>query len=141
MCSAPDTCNVPWSDVPLTAAEKENADVPWYNQAPFAALFSKISHAPADVVKYCSELLLPLLRTSSSLGSELIANKIENHFVSGSVVDPSLLPSVISSLVSHKVTAVDVALLLVTHVLPHAKGTMRKLQVKHVHTLCHDYDR
>jgi len=119
--------------VPLTGGEKDASDTPWFHQAPFEALFAKISQPPADVQKYCSQLLLPLLRSSSSLGSELVANKIENHSITGNVADAALVPSVVSSLVPFKLSAVDVALALVTHVLPHAQGTMRKLQVKRTH--------
>jgi hypothetical protein len=111
-------------------SEKDGDMFHWFEKAPFSSIFAQIAPPPVEVQRYCSALLLPLLRASHSLGSDLVASKIENHVVKGEVPNIALLPSVISALApALKVSAVDVALALVLHVLPLAKGVTRKLYV------------
>jgi hypothetical protein len=131
LCTSPDSVDIDWTRVPIYSNEKEHETVPWCAKEPFNSIFLKISPPPADVQKYCSALLLPLLRSSTCIGSELLANKIENHSVKGEILDPNLLPSVITALgEAHRMTAVDVALMLAKHVLPLVPGAASKLYVR-----------
>jgi hypothetical protein len=130
LCTAPAAVDVDWSKVPSYSTEKEHGVAPWFANQLFGPVFAQMSPPPADVHKYCIALLLPLLRASASLGSELVANKVENHFVKGELLDVTLLPSVVAALgETHKVTAADVAAVMVQHVLPLVDGAPCKLNV------------
>ena len=130
LCTGPDSATIDWSKVPSYSTEKELGLVPWFAKDPFSTVLAQLAPPAADVTQYCSALLLSLLRSSTSLGSELAANKIENHILKGEQLDVALLPSVITSLgAAHRLMAVDVALVLVQHVLPLARGVCAKLHV------------
>jgi hypothetical protein len=138
LCSAPDSPDVDWSKIPIYSNEKDDGAAHWCEKAPFTSIFAQVSPPAADVQRYCSALLLPLLRASHVLGSELLATKIESHFVKGELPAVALLPSVILALgPGLKVTAVDVALVLVMHVLPLVKGVVGKLYVCHLPPRAH----
>jgi hypothetical protein len=131
LCSAPDSHDIDWPKVPVYSNEKDGDYTHWCDKVPFGALFAQVAPPAADVQRYCSALLLPLLRASHSLGSDLIASKIENHFVKGEMPSIALLPSVISVLgPGLRLTAVDVAHVLVAHVLPLVKSAVGKLYVR-----------
>jgi hypothetical protein len=130
LCTGPDSITIDWSKVPSYSTEKELGVLPWFANDPFSYLLAQLAPPPADVQQYCSAILLSLLRTSTSLGSELVANKIESHTVKGEQLDIALLPSVIAALGdAHRLMAVDVALVLVNHVLPLAPSSSAKLHV------------
>ncbi len=131
LCSSPAQCHVDWAAVPLYSSEKESDAVPLFNKAPLADVLSTLSPPAADVQQYCAALLLPLLRSSPSIGSELVSNQIENHIVKAELLRPSLLPSVILALAgSLKLTAVDVAHIVASYILPLAADTPSKLHVR-----------
>ena len=139
LCTGPDAVDVDWSKVPSYVTDKEHGVAPWFANQLFGPVFAQMAPPPADVHRYCIALLLPLLRGSTSLGSELVANKVENHFVKGELLDAALLPSVVAALTeAHKVTAVDVATVIVQHFLPLVHGAPCKLQVS-TPTLCASY--
>ena len=130
LCCSPAECRVDWSAAPLYSSEKESDAVPVFDKAPLVDVLSKLSPPPADVQQYCAALLLPLLRSSPSIGSELVSNQIENHIVKGEMLRLSLLPPVILALAGAlKLTAVDVAHVVAGHILPLATDAPSKLHV------------
>lgn len=130
LCCSPAECHVDWSAAPLYSSEKDSDALPLFDKAPLADVLSKLSPPPADVQQYCTALLLPLLRSAPSIGSELVSNQIENHILKGEIPHPSLLPSVILALAgSLKLTAVDVAHVVASHILPLAADAPAKLHV------------
>ncbi len=130
LCSGPTECHVDWPSVPLYSSGKESDNVPLFEKQPLVSILAKVSPPPADVQQYCSALLLPLLRSSPSIGSELLADRIKNHLVDGQLPSLSLLPPVIAALAGAvKLTAVDVAHIVVSHILPLAADAPCKLHV------------
>jgi hypothetical protein len=132
--------------VPCYTAEKESDEIHWFEKDHFRGILSAVVPPPADVQKFCSALLLPLLRSSSSIDAELTAHKIENCILKGCIPDVSLLPRTIAALSeAFHTTATEVALVLVTHVLPLARGACSKLHVlsplthSTIHTYKHTY--